>query len=64
MLEFLSFLKTFFWFIYFDRVIEREREQAGEGQREMEREIIPRRLQAVNSEPNVGLELTNCEIMT
>ena len=36
---------------------------AGEGQREREREI-PSRLWAVSVEPNAGLTLTNCEIMT
>ena len=36
-----------------------------EGQgRERERERIPSRLLAVSTEPNVGLELTNHEIMT
>ena len=41
---------------------ERERMQAGEGQREEDR--IRSRLCADSSEPNVGLELTNQEIMT
>ena len=41
----------------------RERESvSGGGQRERGR--IRSRLQAVRAEPNVGLELTNCEIMT
>ena len=31
---------------------------------EKERERIPSRLRALSTEPNVGLELTNCEIMT
>ena len=37
-----------------------------EGQRERERGRvrIPGRLQAVSTEPNAGLYLTNCEIMT
>ena len=46
--------------------------KAGEGQREMERERIPSRLQTVSEEPNAGLdvgpdagfELTNHEITT
>ena len=42
----------------------RETEQAGEGQRERERERIPSRLHTVSTEPDVGLELTNREIMT
>ena len=39
--------------------------QVGEGQAERggDRERIPRRLYAVNPEPDEGLELTNCEIM-
>ena len=45
-------------FIYF----EREYEQ-GRG-RERGRARIPSRLHAVSAEPNVGLELTNCKIMT
>ena len=32
--------------------------------RERERERIPSRLSAVSTEPDVGLELTNGEIMT
>ena len=32
--------------------------------REGERERIPSRLRAVSAEPNVGLDLMNCEIMT
>ena len=44
--------------------------QAGEGQREGEREgesglgRIPSRLHAVSPEPEAGLELTKCGIMT
>ena len=43
-----------------------EREQAheqGRG-RERGRERIPSKLHAVSAEPDVGLDLTNCEIMT
>ena len=47
----------FFKFIYL-----REREW-GRG-RERGRERIPSRFHAVSAEPNVGLELTNREIMT
>ena len=46
--------------------LERDREQAGEGQREegdTESEAGSR-LRAVSTEPDAGLELTNCEIMT
>ena len=41
----------------------REREQVGEGQREGKRDI-PSRLCTISIEPNVGLDLRNCEIMT
>ena len=33
-------------------------------ERERERERIPSMLQAINTEPDVGLELTNREIVT
>ena len=36
----------------------------GEGQRERGGERIPSRLRAVSAEPEVGLELTNREIMS
>ena len=36
----------------------------GEGHTEREREGIPSRLHTVHAEPNVGLEPTNCEIVT
>ena len=39
-------------------------EGAGEGQRERGRGRIPSRLHIVSTEPNEGLEVTNCEIMT
>ena len=46
----------------------REREQVrayvGEGQRERRREKVPRRLCAVSPDPDVGLNPTNCDIMT
>ena len=42
----------------------RERVSAGEGQRERGRERIPSRLCAVSAEPDAGLDLTTCEIMT
>ena len=42
----------------------RERLEAGDGQRERGRERIPSRLHTVSVEPDVGLELTNREIMT
>ena len=42
----------------------KEREQAGEGERERRRDRIPGRLHTVSMDPDVGLKLTNCEIMT
>ena len=43
---------------------ERDRQQAGEGQRERGREIIPSRLCTASIEPYVELKPTNSEIMT
>ena len=56
----LIFLKLFLKFIYF----ERETERANRGRAERGRDRIPSRLCAVSTKPNVGLEITNCEIMT
>ena len=54
---------TQFNFIYFlER--ETESEQAGKRQREREGGRIPSRLCTVSAEPDMGLELTNHEIMT
>ena len=68
----------FFFFFKFIFIFERERGREGgrEGGREKEnahklvwgrkreRIPIPSRLHAVSAEPNVGLELMDCEIMT
>ena len=43
---------------------ERESEQAWERQRYQERERTPGRLHTVSTEPDVGFQLTNCEITT
>ena len=51
-------------FIYFERERQRQRERVGEGQREKERERIPSRFFTVSTEPDAGLELKNCEVMT
>ena len=61
---FLFFFKFFLTFIYFwDR--ERDRAWTGEGQREGYTESeTGSRLWAVSTEPDVGLELTDREIMT
>ena len=50
-------------FIYFwER--ERDRARAGKGQREADTESeAGSRLWAISTEPDMGLELTNCEIM-
>ena len=45
---------------YFER--EREREEE-EGQRGRGRDRIPSRLRTVSTEPDVGLDLTNCEML-
>ena len=53
----------FFNFVYFET--EGENMHAREEEtRERKRERIPTRLCAVSAEPNVGLDLTNHEIMT
>ena len=49
-------------FIYFEREREDMHKQ-GRG-RDRGRESIPSRLWALSTEPDVGLELMNCEIMT
>ena len=49
-------ISFFFKFIYFER--------RGRAERERGRERIPSRLHTVSAEPNVGLELTNHEIMS
>ena len=50
--------------MYFDRERERERVHKQGRDRESGKEKIPSRLHAVSTEPNVGLDLTNREIMT
>ena len=47
-------------FIY----VERESLHKQEGGRERRRERIPSRLRAVSTEPNVGLDLMNREVMS
>ena len=54
----INILKVSLGKIIFLMFILRERE------RERERERIPSRLHTVSTEPDVGLGLTNCEIMT
>ena len=51
-------------FVYFEG--ERDRVQAGEGQREREKHNPKKspRFCAVSTDPNMGLELMNHEIMT
>ena len=48
---------SFFFFLF-------ERQSVGRGGAEREGERIPSRLRIVSAEPDVGLEPTNCEIMT
>ena len=57
---FLKFIFNIFLLVYF----ERERESTSRGGAESKTNRIPSRLQTVSAEPNVGLELKNCEIMT
>ena len=45
-------------------IFEREREKVGEGQRQRGRQRIRSRVCADISEPDVGLKLMNCKIMT
>ena len=64
--NFSSSLKNFFVSIYsFLRDRERQRVSGGGAEREgdTESETAPR-LRAISTEPNMGLELTNHEIMT
>ena len=53
----------FFFFLFSETERGRAHTKAGEGQREGERESQAG-LYAVRAEPDAGLELTNCEIMT
>ena len=55
-------MEYFFQFIYFER--EKEGDQGWDKERKTERYRIPSRLHTVSSEPDEGLEPTNCEIMT
>ena len=52
-------------FLFYFILRERERQHVGEGQRERETESeAGSMLQAVSTQPEAGLELTNDEIMT
>ena len=60
-------MRRYFFFNVYFFLRKREREQAGKGQREKETQNwkqAPSRLCTVNTESNVGLEPTDCEIMT
>ena len=55
------------WVFFCKEFILREQVRAGKEQRETGergKERVPSRLYAANTEPNAGLDLTNCEIMT
>ena len=56
----------FFKFISFEieHTCTEEADRERQREREREREGIPRGFHAVSTEPNMGLELTNHEIMT
>ena len=58
-----AFSEIVFKVYLFEREGEREKEGVGKGQREGEREY-PKQFCTVSSEPDMGLELTNHEIMT
>ena len=51
-------------FIYFERELESMCTSAGGGAESEERERIPSRLRAVSTEPDLGLDPMNCEIMS
>ena len=60
-----SFFLFFFFLMFIYFVIGREREsKLRNRERERERERIPSRTHAVSTEPDMGLELTNSEIVT
>ena len=64
---FSSNLFYFLKFISFERERERERDRKkawGGGGAERRRDRIPSRLHTISPEPDVGLELTHCEITT
>ena len=54
----------FLMFVYFETERESVCARAQKGQRGQGREKIPSRLHTASAEPDVGLKLTNCEIMT
>ena len=58
-----SFLFYKYVFILRERKRESVHVRAGEGQKER-KQRIPSGLRAVSTEPDEGLKLTNCEIMT
>ena len=61
----LYLFKKFFSMFIFERERETEHEQRRGREREGDTESeAGSRLRAVSTEPNVGLELTECEIMT
>ena len=54
-----------FFFLMFISKRDRDRDRAGDGQREGDTESkAGSRIWAVSTEPEVGLKPTNCEIMT
>ena len=57
-------MSIFFWEREREKERERERESKPGSGRERGRERTPSRLRAVSTEPDMGLKLTNHEIMT
>ena len=61
----IRFLQSFYFYFFNVYLFLRERETECEQERSRERrQRIQSRLWAVSTEPSVGLELMNCEIMT
>ena len=60
----LWFHLFFFFNLFILRERERERESTSRGGAERRTDRIPSRLHTISAEPNMGLELMNCEIMT
>ena len=58
------FIYLFIYFKGYLFIFERERERMWGWGRERERQRIPSRLHTVSAESDVGLDPTNCEIMT
>ena len=64
-MELHYFLSLHFFFKFYSFILrEREKEREREHKKETGRDRIPSRFRAVSAEPDMGLDLTNCQIMT